>query len=343
MCVYVSRPKKIVTFLRKNVTPQNGLLIFHWKETHSENMIFFRISSNIVTTTTANPGNRRRFCVGIFKVFAIFLFFFCFFFIFLHFSSFFIWLFFIFSFFHVCFCFFLSFCFFFSFSLLCLADVQKHHTTILPPTTVSTCAVSHASTNHACKRWPSDVPIILPAWGRHTGVNTYGTLLLPSGRRLWVAQRASTTEHHKQNQWAHDNIPREMKNIAFLLFFHFSSFFIVFFFFSSRPSRRQNPRKNSPEVLIVKMTIPFLGEFDFWVSVDRGGVGKSPFEGDPAFIFQVFFKFLFFLKENVYFSAFLHFFQICFIAGISITVWLWMLPPKSALHVDVVSRRHWTG
>ena len=36
MCVFVSRPMKIVTFLRKNVTPQNGLLIFLWKETQSE-------------------------------------------------------------------------------------------------------------------------------------------------------------------------------------------------------------------------------------------------------------------------------------------------------------------
>ena len=36
MCVFVSRPMKIVTFLRKKVTPQNGLLIFLCKETHSE-------------------------------------------------------------------------------------------------------------------------------------------------------------------------------------------------------------------------------------------------------------------------------------------------------------------
>ena len=36
MCVFVSRPMKIVTFLRKNDYPQNGLLIFFGKETHSE-------------------------------------------------------------------------------------------------------------------------------------------------------------------------------------------------------------------------------------------------------------------------------------------------------------------
>ena len=32
----------------------------------------------------------------------------------------------------------------------------------------------------------------------------------PPGK-LWVAHRVSTTEHHKHNQRAHDNIPREMK------------------------------------------------------------------------------------------------------------------------------------
>ena len=33
MCAFVSRPMKIVTFLRKNETPQNGLLIFLGKDT----------------------------------------------------------------------------------------------------------------------------------------------------------------------------------------------------------------------------------------------------------------------------------------------------------------------
>ena len=36
MFVFVSRPMNIVTFLRKTITPQNGLLIFLGKETHSE-------------------------------------------------------------------------------------------------------------------------------------------------------------------------------------------------------------------------------------------------------------------------------------------------------------------
>ena len=36
MCVFVSRPMKIATFLGKTITPQNGLLIFLGKETHSE-------------------------------------------------------------------------------------------------------------------------------------------------------------------------------------------------------------------------------------------------------------------------------------------------------------------
>ena len=36
MCVFVARPMTIVAFLLKTVTSQNGLLIFFWKETHSE-------------------------------------------------------------------------------------------------------------------------------------------------------------------------------------------------------------------------------------------------------------------------------------------------------------------
>ena len=45
MCVFVSRPMKLVTFLLKNGETQNGLLIFFGKETHSE----------------TNHGNRRGF------------------------------------------------------------------------------------------------------------------------------------------------------------------------------------------------------------------------------------------------------------------------------------------
>ena len=65
MCVFVSRPMKIVTFLRKNADPQNGLLIFLWKETHSETNSWksSRILTKKVTTTTVNPGNRGGFCV----------------------------------------------------------------------------------------------------------------------------------------------------------------------------------------------------------------------------------------------------------------------------------------
>ena len=36
MYVFVSRPLKIVTFLKKTVTPKNNFLIFFQKETHSE-------------------------------------------------------------------------------------------------------------------------------------------------------------------------------------------------------------------------------------------------------------------------------------------------------------------
>ena len=43
--------------------PQNGLLIFLWKETHSETKSWksSRISTKKITTATVNPGNRRDF------------------------------------------------------------------------------------------------------------------------------------------------------------------------------------------------------------------------------------------------------------------------------------------
>ena len=93
MCIFVSRPMNIVTFVWKTVRPQNGLLIFLGKETHSETTSWksSRILSKKVTTTTVNFGNRRGFCVWIQ--------FFSFSFFFHHFSSFFLF-FFIFSFFH---------------------------------------------------------------------------------------------------------------------------------------------------------------------------------------------------------------------------------------------------
>ena len=64
MC-FVSRPMKIVTFLLKTTTPQNGLLIFIGKETHSETKIMeivkdFDENSFI---NNGNHGNRRGFCV----------------------------------------------------------------------------------------------------------------------------------------------------------------------------------------------------------------------------------------------------------------------------------------
>ena len=105
MCVFVSRPMKIVTFLlKKTVRPQNGLLISLWKETHSETKSWnlSRILTKKVTTTTVKPGNRRGFlCVN--PNFLIFL---SFFIIFLHF---FIFLFFFFSFFLFSFSHFFSF------------------------------------------------------------------------------------------------------------------------------------------------------------------------------------------------------------------------------------------
>ena len=65
MCVFVSRPMKIVTFLWKNAHTQNGLLIFFGKETHSQTKSWksSRILTKTVSTTTVNHGNRRGFCV----------------------------------------------------------------------------------------------------------------------------------------------------------------------------------------------------------------------------------------------------------------------------------------
>ena len=65
MCVFVSRPMNIVTFLREDDYTQNGLLIFIGKKTHSETQSWksSRISTKKVTTTTVNRGNRRGFCV----------------------------------------------------------------------------------------------------------------------------------------------------------------------------------------------------------------------------------------------------------------------------------------
>ena len=62
MCVFVSRPMKIVTFLRKNGETAKRVVhfpqerdTFRWKSS--------MILTKKVTTTTVNPGNRRGFCV----------------------------------------------------------------------------------------------------------------------------------------------------------------------------------------------------------------------------------------------------------------------------------------
>ena len=61
MCVFVSRPMKIVTgWFGKTVTTQNGLLILVWKVDTFRNKIMEIVewSTKKVTTTTVNPGNR---------------------------------------------------------------------------------------------------------------------------------------------------------------------------------------------------------------------------------------------------------------------------------------------
>ena len=55
MCVFVSRPMKLSLFIGKTLTPKNGLLIFLWKETHSETKSWN--SSRISTTSYNNNGN----------------------------------------------------------------------------------------------------------------------------------------------------------------------------------------------------------------------------------------------------------------------------------------------
>ena len=62
MCVFVSRPMKIVTFLRENgKTPKLVVDFLRGKDTfRKQNMeIVQDFIEKKVTTTTANPGNRR--------------------------------------------------------------------------------------------------------------------------------------------------------------------------------------------------------------------------------------------------------------------------------------------
>ena len=64
--MFVSRPMKIVTFLRKNDYHPKRVVDFPLeRETHSETKSWksSRILTKKVTTTTVNPGNRRGFCV----------------------------------------------------------------------------------------------------------------------------------------------------------------------------------------------------------------------------------------------------------------------------------------
>ena len=74
------------------------------------------------------------------------------------------------------------------------------------------------------------------------------------------------------------------------------------------------------------------------------GVRSGPFEGHPAFVFFIFsffhFSFFVFLKKSFFFAFF---FETYFIASIGLRVLLWMFPPCSVLHGDVVSWRHKAG
>ena len=63
MCVFVSRPMKIVTFLRKNDYPPKRVVDFpRERDTfRKKSWISSRILTKKVTTTTVNTGNRRGF------------------------------------------------------------------------------------------------------------------------------------------------------------------------------------------------------------------------------------------------------------------------------------------
>ena len=65
MCVFVSRPKKIVVFLWKNdYTPKRFVDFPMERDTfRNKTMEIVKDFDEKVTTTTVNPGNRREFCV----------------------------------------------------------------------------------------------------------------------------------------------------------------------------------------------------------------------------------------------------------------------------------------
>ena len=75
MCVFVSRPMKLVTFLWKKVRPQNGLLIVLGKETHSETKSWK--SSTISTKQNYNNNGKPWKSSRILRVQPNFLFFHC--------------------------------------------------------------------------------------------------------------------------------------------------------------------------------------------------------------------------------------------------------------------------
>ena len=64
MCVLVSRPMKIVTFLRKNGDPAKRVVYFPLERDTFRNKIMEIVEdlTKKVITTTVNPGNRRGFC-----------------------------------------------------------------------------------------------------------------------------------------------------------------------------------------------------------------------------------------------------------------------------------------
>ena len=64
--MFVSRPMKIATFLRKNADPAKRVVDFHLERDTFRNKIMEIVEDfdeKKVTTTTVKNGNRRGFCV----------------------------------------------------------------------------------------------------------------------------------------------------------------------------------------------------------------------------------------------------------------------------------------
>ena len=110
-----------------------------------------------------------------------------------------------------------------SFEEECGSQTAKHHkTTTPPPTDVTTSATPLAKRKHASKNWRSDVPIILPGWGHHTGGPQSTPTVHPGG--CWLG--SSQFKHHSTTRTQQPSEPNTLhettKSRIFECFFMFS-------------------------------------------------------------------------------------------------------------------------